>query len=628
MNVLSIQYCGLALITLIFILSIRHITLPIKSYKIYFLAATNALICLVLDVLSLYAILNRQSLGNFITMLVCRLYIISLAEEAYCALHYVLSTTLHKKRSHIFKYAFLSANILSVILMLTLPIYINDKKVSEMSTFGPATTVTYTACVIFIVSTILICIIYRKYISKRRFYTVIQWMCLWFGSAAFQFFTNSVQIVAFAMALGVLMLFTEVENPDSYLDRDTGLMNSHALSVWLGQNLNTDRTYSAFELIIKNESEYIYNEDLHKAISIFMGKYLSRFKSAMIFKDTTFDFTLIFKNEEEMRLTLESVKDKLDKTFVVADVEIKLDAAFLMLSDIGVVDVPNQFFQLHNWYLHEHPDMIIATIGDNEIIEERNKQNICDMVARAMRENRLEVFYQPVYNVEANSYTMSEALVRIRDIDGYVIYPSSFIPIIEKNNLIEKLGEAIFENVCRFISESNIKELGVRLIEVNLSARQCSQPDLAKKFIKIMKRYNVDPSLIGLEITESTSITSRSTLLSNMKQLMDKGIHFALDDFGTGRSNINYIINLPVDVVKFDKELTQSYFTNEKSHYIMENIIRLVRQLGLTIITEGVETREQYLTLKDLGIKHIQGFYFSKPLPAEDYITFLKEKNV
>jgi EAL domain-containing protein (putative c-di-GMP-specific phosphodiesterase class I) len=143
-----------------------------------------------------------------------------------------------------------------------------------------------------------------------------------------------------------------------------------------------------------------------------------------------------------------------------------------------------------------------------------------------------------------------------------------------------------------------------------------------------MDKYKVSPSYINLEITESASIIMRKSLLDNMKELIDYGVSFSLDDFGNGESNLNYIVDLPIEIVKFDKDMTQAYFNNEKAKYVLQAATDMIQGLELKVVAEGVETAEQLRTLERLGIDYIQGYYFSKPVETKLYIEFLKRRNV
>ena len=179
-----------------------------------------------------------------------------------------------------------------------------------------------------------------------------------------------------------------------------------------------------------------------------------------------------------------------------------------------------------------------------------------------MEKDWVEVYYQPIYSTRERCFTSAEALVRIRDEKGEIVPPGIFIEVAEQNGLILRLGEMVFEKVCRCVKEHDIEQYGLHYIEINLSVVQCSYEQLAEDYIKIMEKYNIPSEFINLEITESASMEAKRILLNNMRSLMDYGVRFSLDDFGTGQSNLNYIVDMPVDIVKFDKDMTNAYFEN------------------------------------------------------------------
>nr|MCR5101415.1 EAL domain-containing protein [Butyrivibrio sp.] len=224
-------------------------------------------------------------------------------------------------------------------------------------------------------------------------------------------------------------------------------------------------------------------------------------------------------------------------------------------------------------------------------------------------------------------FTSAEALVRIRNKDGSIMMPGEFIPIAEQTNLIVPIGQTVFKKVCNFLATCDIRALGLQYIEVNLSVAQCERQTLSSDFKRIIRETGVNASQLNLEITETASSEARTMLLQNMTELIVEGISFSLDDFGTGQSNLDYMMSMPVSIIKFDRTLVLSYFTKYNAKTIMESIIAMVKKLNLKIVAEGVENADQFKTMEDLGIDYIQGFYFSKPLPTNTFIDFIKKNN-
>ena len=143
-----------------------------------------------------------------------------------------------------------------------------------------------------------------------------------------------------------------------------------------------------------------------------------------------------------------------------------------------------------------------------------------------------------------------------------------------------------------------------------------------------MERNGIDPKYINLEITESATVEMKQKLLANMEQMIEYGVTFSLDDFGTGQSNLNYIMEMPVQIVKFDREMTNAYFESRKGRFVMNAAMHMIQGMELGIVSEGIETKEQLDTMINLGIDYIQGFYFSKPLPLDQFMAFVKDKNM
>ena len=164
-------------------------------------------------------------------------------------------------------------------------------------------------------------------------------------------------------------------------------------------------------------------------------------------------------------------------------------------------------------------------------------------------------------------------------------------------------------------------------IEVNLSAAQFDFENPYKFIIDTMTKYNIEPSMINLEITETAQNRNRNNLITNVDKLTAFGITFSLDDFGTGRSNLDYLIDLPVQNIKFDYTFTQGYFNNKKVKHVLEGMTRIMHNMDLHIVSEGIETKEQLDAMSELNIEYIQGFYFSKPLPKKDFLEFLSSHN-
>ena len=182
----------------------------------------------------------------------------------------------------------------------------------------------------------------------------------------------------------------------------------------------------------------------------------------------------------------------------------------------------------------------------------------------------------------------------------------------------------IFEQACRFLEKHGT--LAMDYVELNLSVVQCEDEHLADRLIAYMERYRVNPKWINLEITETASIGAKGMLQQNMEKLLAYGVGFSLDDFGKGESNLMYVVELPVSIIKLDIDMTKAYFRNKKAEQVLRTVVTMAHEMNFKLVAEGVETEDELEGLKSLGVDYIQGFYFSKPLPSDEYLAFIENK--
>ena len=193
--------------------------------------------------------------------------------------------------------------------------------------------------------------------------------------------------------------------------------------------------------------------------------------------------------------------------------------------------------------------------------------------------------------------------------------------------LFRSIGLNIFEMVCSFMKFNELEKQGLRYIEVNLSVVQCMQSDLREQLTSLMAKHQIRPEQICLEITETVAINTPEVVRVLFHELDQKSMSFALDDFGNGYSNVNYILELPFHYVKLDKSIIWGYFKGESGKITLESTIAMMKSLNIELIAEGVETKEQADTLIALGVDYLQGYYYSKPIPSEEFSTFIKKNN-
>lgn len=631
MNI-EMQLCGLVVLFLLKYFYSRHETVGLYSEKMFLKTLYITIISLTLDVLSVVMIYYIDYLPEWLVKLEAKVYLISLVLTAYTAFVYtssdIYSKKVREKKDIIFK-------ILQVVcsaVILILPIYIsNDGR--GIYTYGPSIIATYVGAVGFVFITLYIALRYNERMNERRRKAVITWMLVWVSAATIQFFFNNLLLVGFSCALGMVILFFELENPETYIDKKTGLFNGLAFSEYVKQLYASAKNYSCF-IVSLEDSHYKEIQPEHMDATLLeVADYFRNIKECKVFKTVDKEFILVFEDLETMKKSLETVQEKFCEIWLRDSFDmmpLKLHPYYIIIESGQIAKDSSEFMGFLKYYRMNYldaPENRCICLDESEMNKKRSREDMVGTIIDAIENDKVEVFYQPIYSGSERRFVSAEALVRIRRDDGSIIPPGLFIPIAEETDLISSLGEIVFRNTCRFIKNNDIRKLGMHYIEINLSVAQCESKGLAEDFIEIMEEYGVDPSFINLEITETGSIVKRKRLMENMNKLIDYGVTFSLDDFGNGQSNLNYIVDMPVQIVKFDRDMIQSYFKNEKAKLVLNATMRMVHDMGLKVVSEGVETKEQLDMLVELGIDYIQGYYFSKPLPADEFMAFMIENN-
>lgn len=509
------------------------------------------------------------------------------------------------------------------ILVFSLPIsYYHEEDV--VYTYGASIGATYGFCVSFVILTLIMAVCHRRKMNHDRVEAVIMWILVWMIAAIVQFFNNQLLLVGYASCLGMMILFFKLENPEAAIDRETGAYNSHVFLKYMRQLYERGESFSV--LLISMEQQRGLEVHYDDARLLDIVKFLQTQGEAKVFKNVEQEFVILFEKKEQLAEGLRRIRQRFIKPWD----GILYEPVYVTICDNQMAESAEEIYQLLRYYKQHMEQMDENKIIeiDQEMVEERRRYlHIKEELSEALSEGRVEVFLQPIYSVEKEAFVSAEALARIRRRDGTLISPGQFIPVAEETGLIEILGERVFEKTCQFIQREKIWKLGIEYVEVNLSVRQCESPKLAQSYKNIMERYEVDPSMINLEVTESASIQMRHALLQNMESLIEYGVSFSLDDFGNGESNLNYIVDMPVQIVKFDRDMTKSYFEKDKGKLVMETATRMILDMGLEIVSEGVETKEQLAGMKRLGVQYIQGYLFSRPLPEDEFVQFIN-KNI
>ena len=626
------QCCGLALLFILLYYYHKQKKLQLGSGKAFTIIVDATIFGVFLDAFSIYAIANPFGWDIITVKAICKAYLCSIVAISLSAFLYTVLDA-YSDNVRLLKKVNLGYGIFSlvgILLIIALPIEIYNGNISEnVYTLGPSVYACYIFSFVLLISTLFFIATKKGKMNPHRREAVMFWMLLWIGASAVQFFFNQLLLVGYAASLGCMILYLKLENPEVFIDRTNGLFNQNALFQYLRQCFDSKEEKTLVGLTLLHSTVSNVRGEVPPSISNEIALYLISLTNVTVFENGDNEFVLVLDDPQQTKTIIETISDRFDEGWGETG-SIHVQENYSIIPDILIVPNMEDFLALLRYgrtHAAEYLNGNVYVIGPEILAAKKRELEIERLILDAMENDWVEVFYQPIYSTYHNKFTSAEALVRIRDDEGNLVSPVRFIPIAEQNGMIMRLGNIVFDKVCAFLAEHNPDDLGIEYIEVNLSVVQCGNEQLAADYIAIMKKYDIKPRWINLEITESASLDAKEILLANMKKLMTFGVRFSLDDFGTGQSNLNYIIDMPVDIVKFDREMTNAYFENGKARYVMEAAMHMIQGLDLRIVSEGVETKEQLDMMNKLGIDYIQGFYYSKPIPQDKYLAFIKEKN-
>ena len=626
MNVQA-QICGIILLVIMFLFFRSYESLRLNTQIGFQVLMLCMLLCIFLDMLSIWAIVRLLLDYRGAVYVICKAYLMSIVLVGLAGFWYEC-TDVYEDKKKLWRIAVTGGvawlSGCCVIAGLPLGIY---KMGRVVYTAGPAVMVTYLFTGMFILVNIVFTLAKRKQANHRRSQVILSWLALWLVAAMVQFFNNELLLVGYAGALGVLVIFFRLENPEYLTDAVTGLFNQDGLLLYARKLYNEKKSFSLMSIWWNLGISQADEGAREQAVMAAFAKRLPKLDNTRVFKMADDEVWMIFEDMEHVDDTVEKVRSFVE--YGRRELGGMAQAAFTYMPDAAMVGDYQEMvhlMQYARWKSSDHSATNFKEVDFDFVEQMRKEKSMEQMLDEAMKEDRIEVYYQPIFSTKAKKFVSAEALVRMRDRDGNLVPPGAFIAVAEANGKILQLGEIVFEKVCRFFTKEQLEQYGLHYIEVNLSVVQCGYPGLADDYIGIMEKYQINPRYINLEITESASMAAKKTLLENMRRLMEYGVFFSLDDFGTGQSNLNYIVDMPVNIVKFDREMSQAFFQDEKAKYVMNAAMQMIHGMKLKIVSEGIETEEQYLAMEELSIDYIQGYYFSKPLPEAAFLAFLQSR--
>ena len=503
-------------------------------------------------------------------------------------------------------------------------------------TRGPVLMLLYVVSYIYALAGTGYCIYCRRYLVGSKWVALISVYVLTFAGVLIQMVKPEYLVEMFSTAIGMMFILLLIMRPEETMDGQGLVRDWNAYQDTLKRSLRSGRHFQIVVVEIMNAAEirsYLGDKQFQSCIETIAAEISTLYSGLHVHVDQFFEipgtFYLILDNAEIDVKTLippfnRTIAERMED---YARQGVRFDLEYCL---IKCPDDIKDFREIINFghtfrYLRKPAEVYEAA----DLIREHNYgplTNVKEILNRAITGDTLEMYFQPIYDIRTGGFRSAEALARLNDPVYGMVSPALFIPAAERVGMIVALGDRILEAVFSFMSQTDLGALGITRIEINLSVAQCLQRELPERIRELQEKYRIDPSHVNFEVTETLFDNLGGIMDKNLRTLSDMGYTFSLDDYGVGYSNIQRLRALPLNIIKIDKSMVDDMFTSD-GEVIIENTVRMMKGIRKELVVEGVETEQEARACAGLSCDYIQGYYYSRPLPAAEFVRFLVEHN-
>ena len=451
--------------------------------------------------------------------------------------------------------------------------------------------------------------------------------CYFLGIAGIliQLLYSNIRIEVLMETLGYTGILIFVENEDDRMDVSVGAYNSAAFRLDLTAAIKNhipvklilirDIAIDSYPVPIGINEGYAPE----RAVAEYLGNAAGDHSIYSVGRGAL-AAVLYNKRSSEAVTIAERVFERFGDPWRIEDTEIRLNAAVITLNVPGRASSADEVLYIADCPLPDNAVHKVMSGSDLDWIVRRNAVEAA--VKRGLAEKSFEVYYQPTYTIKGGLHG-AEALLRMKDSELGNVFPDEFIPVAEQLGLIGDIDEFVFREVCAFLASGVPQKHGITNINVNLSVIECMRDGFAENIIRIADEAGIKGSEVVFEITETVAAEDQQRISAVIDELCGRGFTFAIDDFGTGYSNLSATFSLGADIIKIDKSVLWGAEKSELGRVLLTASLNMIRDMHKVSLTEGVETPGQMKLLEDLGCDYLQGYYFSKPLPKSEFLSFI-----
>ena len=496
---------------------------------------------------------------------------------------------------------------------------------------GPIYMIVYGSAIFYFFASIALTFFLRDILGKRQCQLNVIITLTAFVPVGIQMLLQTVLLTGLAVMLFIFLMYFTNESQMVYEDTVTDALNRNAFLKHINDSFRKKRDENLFVIALDNfkiVNEVVGIDGGNEIMIMLVDNLQEEYGVRNVFRWGGDVFIVTVPVERESSRDAEIIRRIIQMPYFVKSSMLELGACICLL------DTSDMDKDKIAWTI----EFAVGKVknkgkGSYVVIDKSIEQDIRRSVAieqaihNSIMNGSFEVHYQPIYDTAHKKIHSMEALARLNVPEFGYVSPEEFIRVAEKNGTIFQIGILVIEEVCKFIKEYDLKKYGIEFVEINLSVVQCMKEHINTDITEAIDKYGIPHDMINLEITESAAGDSEEKLIRTMAQLALSDFTFSLDDYGSGYSNINYIVDLPFSIVKIDKYVVWAALKDASSRKILENTVKMFKDVHLQIVAEGVEDLDMANILIDMGVDYLQGYYYSKPVPKDKFVDFIREKS-
>lgn len=639
---LQFQIISFVLILLVLILYSGRRKLHIIREKVFSVLIFASFFSVVLDILSIILLEGYIQLPDYLVNACRKCYLISVTIVAFCVLLYT-SAEIYQK--NVFKG--MRSFIFTIPIIVAIPLISNfNVQGKQAGIFGLSVYVSMTISALYMFISCCYGIRYYKLMVRLRFFAIILSAAVFGVCGVIQIYNQDIRIISVGISLIIIYMYLGLEPPDVYVDRVLDTFNRDAFHIYLKNMCGEGKRANILYILIKDStlSRNLAGLELINGLMQQICSYLHTYKGAKVFSNGQDSFMMVFEKDEYFMDYVQAIRNKFRQPWKLEEnrnvygerkaVECEVGAAFIAYpahrmpqkpDSQDILDTLRYFYKVA---LGDYDNNSYICIDRKQIREKDAVKQLRSEIADVIKEDRVDVYFQPIYSVHEDMCREVEVLMRVRDKRDIYYDNAHILPVAEETGQIIEIGYEVFRKACRFLATNDLKLLGIERVAVNLSFVQCQQGDLSERFAEIMDSYNVSASYFRFEITENMARYITKHFRRNINQLIALGATFAIDDFGSSAIDVDLIKRVSKDYIKLAEKTVQEYFDGSKSKLSFKLMCKMLLSMKMQVVAVGVEDEQQYAQLKSMGITHMQGKIFAKPLSEEKLVELLQRDNV